>query len=162
MRCLVLALLIVACSSPAAPPPAPPPVVVAAPSADAAPTPPTEPLAAPEAEPVDAAPAPEPLVDPVTLGGKRGEFHCFAWIHGEEFSTDCYRTAAKCETERKAMEAGARPTRPCETIAGASCTMVGRRKMKKEERCFGDPNNCERYRAFVTGNGLDVTACTDR
>jgi hypothetical protein len=40
--------------------------------------------------------------------------------------------------------------------------MVGRRKMKKEERCFGDPNNCERYRAFVTGNGLDVTACTNK
>ncbi len=158
MRCLVLVVLVVACSSPAAPPPAPPPVIVAAPPS--APTPPTEPLATPEADPVDAAVAPEPLVNPVT--GTRAEFHCFAWVHGEEFSTDCYRAAAKCETERKAMEAGARPTRPCEQVAGASCTMVGRRKMKKEERCFGDPNNCERYRAFVTGNGLDVTACTDK
>ena len=157
MRCLVLALLVVACSSPAAPPPAPPPVVVAAPPIDAAPTPPTEPLAAPEAEPVDAAPAPEPLVKPGTEA--RATFHCFAWIHGAEF---CYRTAAKCETERKATADGARQTRPCETVAGASCTSVGRRKMKKEERCFGDPNNCERYRAFVIGNGLDVTACTDR
>ena len=161
MRCLVLALLVAACSSPAAPPPAPPPVVAAVPPIDAAPTPPTEPLAAPDVEPVDAG-APEPLVNPAVDSGPRAEFHCFSWIHGPDFSTDCYRTAAKCESERKAMEAGARPTRPCEKVAGASCTMVGRRKMKKEERCFGNPNNCERYRAFVTGNGLDVTACTNK
>ena len=160
MRCLVLVLLVVACSRPAAPTPAPPSVVVAAPPIDAVPTPPTEPLASPDPEPVDAGIAPEPLVNPTA--GTRAEFHCFAWIHGAEFSTDCYRTAATCETERKAMEAGARPTRPCEKVTGASCTMVGRRKMKKEERCFGDPNNCGRYRAFVTGNGLDVTPCTDK
>lgn len=133
MRCLVLTLLVVACSSPStAPPPAPQAVVVA------------------PAPPIDAASA---LAD---------TFHCFAWIHGPQFSTDCYRSAALCETERKAMEAGARPTRPCEQVQRASCTMVGRRKMKKEERCFGDQNNCERYRAFVTGNGLDVTACSER
>jgi hypothetical protein len=161
MRCLVLALLVVACSSPATPPPAPP-VVAAAPPIDAAPTPPTEPLAAPETEPVDAAPAAEPLVNPAVDSGPRATFHCFAWVHGPQFSTDCYRTAALCETERKSMEDGARPTRPCEKVTGASCTMVGRRKMKKQERCFGDPNNCERYRAFVTGNGLDVTACTNK
>jgi len=160
MRCLVLALLVTACSSPAAPPPAPP-VVVAAPAIDAAPTPPTEPLAAPEPEVIDAG-APEPLVNPATDSGPRATFHCFNWIHGPEFSTDCYRTAETCEVERKSMEAGARPTQPCKTVTGASCTMVGRRKMKKEERCFGDANNCERYRAFVTGNGLDVTACTNK
>jgi hypothetical protein len=159
MRCLVLALLVAACSSPAAPPPAPPPVVVAAPPPIDAPTPPTEPLVAPEADPIDAG-APEPLIKPGTEA--RATFHCFSWIHGPEFSTDCYRDAAKCETERKAMEDGARQTRACQAVAGASCTSVGRRKMKKEERCFGNANNCERYRAFVTGNGLDVTACTNR
>ncbi len=160
MRCLVLAFLVVACSSPAAPPPTPPAAVAAAPAIDAAPASPTEPLAPPDVEP-ETAPAPEPLVDP-SAPGTRDTFHCFAWVHGPEFSTDCYRSAALCETERTSMEAGARPTRPCETVRGASCTKVGRRKMKKEERCFGDPNNCERYRAFVTGNGLDVTACSEK
>lgn len=160
MRCLVLALFVTACSSPATPPPAPPLVVAAAPI-DAPPAPPTEPLAPPEPEPVDAG-VPEPLVNPAVDSAPRAAFHCFSWIHGPEFSTDCYRTAEKCETERKRMEAGARPTQPCKKDIGASCTMVGRRKMKKEERCFGDPNNCERYRAMVTGNGLDVTACTNK
>lgn len=162
MRRLVTALFVVGCSSPAAPPPAPAPVVVAATPADAVPAPPTEPLAAPDPEPVDAGPASEPLVNPAGDAGPRATFHCFAWVHGPQFSTDCYRTAAKCETARKAMEDGARPTQPCEQVVGASCTSVGRRKMKKEERCFGDPNNCERYRAYVTGNGLDVTACTNK
>lgn len=163
MRCLVIALLVTACSQPAPQPPAPPPPVVAAPAIDAAPAAPTEPLAAPEpeAEPVDAGAAPEPLVNPAD-GVPRATFQCFAWIHGPEFSTDCYRTAEKCEVARKTMAAGARQTAPCKTVTGASCASAGRRKMRKEEHCFGDAANCERYRAFVTGNGLDVTACTNK
>lgn len=162
MRCLVLALLATACSQPTPPPPVVAPPVAVAPPIDAAPATPTEPLAAPEPEPVDAGAAPEPLVNPATDSGPRSTFQCFAWIHGPEFSTDCYRTAEKCEVAKKTMAAGARDTQPCKAVVGASCTSVGRRKMKKEEHCFGDAANCERYRAFVTGNGLEPTACVNK
>lgn len=150
MRCTLAVILLLGCSSPAAPPPEPPataapPVTAATPAVDAATVAPAAP-----AEPSTLPPPPPP------------QFHCFAWVHGPEFSTDCYRSPELCEQARKKMEAGARPTRPCERVAKVSCTAVGRGISKKEEHCFGDANNCERYRAYVTGNGLSALACVDQ
>lgn len=92
----------------------------------------------------------------------RAEFHCFSWVHGPEFSTDCFRSAAICDKERIAMKEGARDTTECSKVKGASCTRVSRPPAPGDsERCFGNANNCERYRAYVRGNGLTVAPCED-
>jgi hypothetical protein len=87
-----------------------------------------------------------------------GAFHCFAWIHGPSFSTDCYRTEAECQAERARMEGGARPTIPCKTMVHASCAVFP----DGQERCFGDAANCARYRAFVAKNGHPTGECATR
>ena len=91
-------------------------------------------------------------------------FHCFSWVHGHEHSTDCFRSHETCESERLAMERGARPTTPCQGLPGASCTMVSRppEHPVPRERCFSNAGACARYRAFVLGNELTVTPCEDR
>lgn len=111
-----------------------------------------------------AAPAPASAAAPATgSAGARSDFHCFSWVHGPDFSTDCFRGAAICDRERIAMKEGARDTMECSKVKGASCTRVSRPPTPGDsERCFGDANNCERYRAYVQGNGLTVTPCEDR
>ena len=112
-----------------------------------APTPPgpspsgsTPPVAA------SAAPAPQP-------------FNCFAWVHGAEFSTDCYRSAETCEAERDRMHGVL--TRACEPSAHASCAVVapGERDL---ERCFEDERACSRYRAMLTSRGIASGPCEGR
>lgn len=97
-------------------------------------------------------------------GGAPAPFHCFSWVHGHEHSTDCFRSHETCESERLAMERGARPTTPCQGVPSASCTMVSRppEHPVPRERCFSNAGACARYRAFVLGNELTVTPCEDR
>lgn len=88
--------------------------------------------------------------------------HCFSWVHGASFSTDCYDTVATCETAREDMERGARSTTPCRSQPTGSCTMVSRPPTSPTptRRCFGDRGACGRYRLVVTRNGLTTTQCT--
>jgi hypothetical protein len=83
-------------------------------------------------------------------------FSCFHWVHGPQFSTDCYESAAQCEQTRAEMS---RDSTPCEPAEHASCTRLAR---SGEQRCFGDPGACERYRSYIAGNGLDSSACIER
>ena len=91
-------------------------------------------------------------------------FHCFSWVHGAQFSTDCYPSFAECEKERLGMSGGARPTTPrCEKAAHVSCVRLSMPPDTTEkERCFEDAAACGRYRAFVLKSGHRVTACEDR
>jgi len=117
--------------------------------------------------PSSSAAAPEPPASAAVVdagaAAPRADFHCFSWIHGPQFSTDCYRGPDVCERERLAMKNGARETTPgCEKVAGASCTRVSRPPAPGDsERCFASANACARYRAYVQGNGLTVTPCAD-
>jgi hypothetical protein len=56
------------------------------------------------------------------------------------------------------MIQGARQPAPCEPQARASCTTLPGGK----ERCFGDAGRCAHYRAYVSRNKLETTACVDR
>lgn len=110
-----------------------------------------------------APPGPEAAPEPSTSAAGGATFHCFSWVHGMEFSTDCYRTAAECSRERQEMRKGARDTTECRTVQGGACTRVSRPPAPGDhERCFASAGNCERYRAYVQGNGLTVTPCVDR
>lgn len=92
----------------------------------------------------------------------RARFYCFGWVHGPEFSTDCYRTSAECERERLEMKQGSRDVMPgCSVTEGAWCTRVARKpNTSTRERCFGGAENCRRYESFVQGNGHTTTGCT--
>lgn len=123
---------------------------------------------------VEAPPAAEPEPPPAATGdagptqtpapGPRARFLCFSWVHGPDFSTDCFRSSKECEAERRHMKDGARDTTPtCRAVEGASCSVVTRPPAKAaNEHCFGSASNCERYRAYVTGNGLTASPCADR
>jgi hypothetical protein len=82
-------------------------------------------------------------------------YSCFHWVHGPDFSTDCYESAAKCEQVRAEM---GRDSIPCEPAEHVACTRLAR---SGEERCFGDLGACERYRAYIAGNGLDSGPCAE-
>ena len=88
-------------------------------------------------------------------------YHCFSWVHGPEHSQDCYPSRAKCEQEREAMHAGARPTTPgCARVDYVSCVSLSLPPETAQiERCFGDGAACDRYRDFVMGTGHRVTSC---
>ena len=85
-------------------------------------------------------------------------FHCFRWVHLDQFSTDCYRSQATCLAERTSMIQGARDPAACEPQSSASCTMLP----GGQERCFGDAGRCAHYRAFVAGHGIKTTDCQER
>ena len=90
-------------------------------------------------------------------------FQCFSWVHEAEFSTDCYRDAAECDRERRAMEGGARDTTVCRPAEHASCLRIGRLPGPATlERCFADIEACNRYSSFVQRNGHRVTVCAER
>ncbi|MBL8683800.1 MAG: hypothetical protein JNK05_31800 [Myxococcales bacterium] len=96
--------------------------------------------------------------------GPRGAFHCFHWVHGQDFSTDCFRTVASCDRARVEMQRGHRDTTACAPVEHAYCTATSRppAAASRSERCFGSAGNCERYRAYVRGNGLVADACRHR
>lgn len=110
-----------------------------------------------------AAPGPGGSSSAGVAAGGRATFHCFSWVHGPEFSTDCYRTAAECDREQLSMKNGARDTTGCQPVQGAVCTRVSRPPDPADhERCFSDAGRCAHYQAFVTGNGHAVTPCVAR
>lgn len=87
--------------------------------------------------------------------------YCFSWVHGPDFSNDCYRTKKECDDANLSMQRGSRPTTKCTPESGGSCTTVSRPPdPSATQRCFGDHANCERYRGYVTGNGLTTTVCS--
>jgi hypothetical protein len=97
----------------------------------------------PSAEPVKPAPS-----------APSGYF-CFQWVHGPDFSTDCYESAVLCEQTRAEM---GRDSIPCEAAERVSCTTIAR---SGELRCFGDLGNCGRYRNYIAGNGLESSPCNN-
>lgn len=82
--------------------------------------------------------------------------HCFSWVHGAEFSTDCYPTPQACDTARAATDRMSQPCRPTERVV---CTTLS---ASHKTRCFGDMANCERYRTYTSDNGLSSNTCTQR
>ena len=99
-----------------------------------------------------------------SAGATESGYHCFSWIHGPQFSRDCYPSRAECERARLSMQGGARPTTPaCERAERVSCVRLSMPPDPTEqERCFADAAACGRYRAFVQKTGHRVTACEDR
>ena len=99
--------------------------------------------------------------EPAPAEPREPTLSCFSWVHGSDSSTDCYRDVAACERARNRMADGARPTTDCAERAGGACTRISRGAIEvaEPERCFGSAANCERYRAFVAGNGIDATRC---
>ncbi len=87
---------------------------------------------------------------------------CFHWAHGTAFSTDCFRSRAECESERKQMAMGQRDTSPCEAASRASCTIVGGQAGEGRERCFGSNGDCGRFRVMLAGQGVQTTDCSKR
>lgn len=139
--------------------PAPSATTMASATADvAAPAPPP-----PDSASAGVAPSPPPTAQATVASalapGRRATFRCFSWAHERDFSTDCYSTLAKCLTERQRMQSGARHPSECEPSPQAWCTTLVERG---GERCFGDAHNCDRYRAFVSGNHLETTECVQR
>ncbi|MFO0570333.1 MAG: hypothetical protein U0263_32120 [Polyangiaceae bacterium] len=111
-----------------------------------------------------AAPSRDAASEPKRGPLRHATFHCFGWVHGPEFSMDCFRTHATCEKARRDMKAGARDVLPeCSTNEGAWCTKVGRGSAKGgTERCFGSLGNCRRYESYVQGNGLVTSGCEEK
>lgn len=87
---------------------------------------------------------------------------CFHWAHGPAWSTDCFRSRAECESERKRMAMGHRDTSPCEAALRASCTLVGSEAGDGHERCFGTNGDCGRYRVMLARRGAQTTECVER
>jgi hypothetical protein len=85
--------------------------------------------------------------------------YCFSWVHLAAFSTDCFRSRAECESQRKQMAMGARDTAPCQAASRASCTVVGD---EAHEHCFGSNGDCGRYRMMLARRGIQSTDCVER
>ena len=111
------------------------------------------------ASPTDAGtPAPkETSADPAPTG----EFpvYCFSWVHLRDFSTDCFRSRAQCDTAQRQFAVGNRDTRTCERRVHATCTRVTR---DGTERCFGDFDNCIRFRKHLAHLGTETSHCINR
>ena len=101
---------------------------------------------------------------PTAAASASSAFHCFGWIHGPDFSDDCYRSASACADAAGEAQQGARPTRPCRPVATAYCTDVSRPPDTPTafERCFERAIECERYRSFVGRTAHVTTACAAR
>jgi hypothetical protein len=84
---------------------------------------------------------------------------CFHWVHLSAFSTDCFRSRAECESERKQVAMGHRDASPCEAASRASCTVVGGEANEGHERCFGSKGDCGRFRAMLGRQGTQATDC---
>jgi hypothetical protein len=85
--------------------------------------------------------------------------YCFSWVHGSKFSTDCYRTRAQCRAERIEWAISNHDTLECEKRDHAACTTVIR---DGAERCFGDSDNCTRYRIAMIRQHLETGNCVYR
>ncbi len=101
--------------------------------------------------------------DPVATTAPAATFagSCFHWVHLSAFSTDCFRSRAECESERKQMTMGHRDTTPCEATSRASCTVVGDADAG-HERCFGGAGDCGRFRVMLARQGTQTTDCAER
>jgi hypothetical protein len=102
--------------------------------------------------------------DPVATTRPAAAFagFCFQWIHLSAFSTDCFRSRAECESERKQMAMGHRDTSPCEATSRASCTVVVGEADESHERCFGSTGDCGRFRVMLGRQGTKTTDCAER
>jgi hypothetical protein len=86
--------------------------------------------------------------------------YCFGWVHLGDFSTDCYRSRAECVADRRQMGIGGHVlTAPCQKTDHATCTTI---LGDGKERCFGNFNNCIRYRKYVAKMGVETSWCVDR
>jgi hypothetical protein len=81
-------------------------------------------------------------------------WHCLGWIHGPDFGSQCFRSAAQCEAGRRRWKAGSRPTTDCDNQVGAAYCVKG------TSDCFPSPWECSRE----TGGSIEAGTCvrTDR
>lgn len=124
------------------------------------PTPSAEQTSAPAASAAAATAAATAVGSPQTTT----PFHCFAWTHNGQSSTDCYRSAAACDLSKGSLDTAGRSTQPCFMRTGASCTQVTRNpnRPSQHERCFPDAAACARYKQSLEGSPQTSTPCEDR
>ena len=78
------------------------------------------------------------------------------WLHLQYDSIDCFMTLKECRAERR-MKDGPVPI-DCHAQRGIVwCTLLP----DGDQRCFGYPEYCQNYRAYVAGNGLESSECTE-
>jgi hypothetical protein len=83
-------------------------------------------------------------------------FYCFSWIHGQDFSTPCYRTLDACDAAAAEMKAGHRDVAPCEGVATAWCALPD------DERCFETGALCASYLQRFSPEGKRLPSCQTR
>lgn len=86
---------------------------------------------------------------------------CMHWLHMEFDSIDCFTTLKECRAEQR-VQHGPVPV-PCHAQRGIVwCTLVSHPSDgERNQRCFGYPEYCQNYRAYVAGNGLEASECTE-
>lgn len=86
---------------------------------------------------------------------------CMHWLHLEFDSIDCFTTLKECRAEQRVQD-GPIPV-PCHAQRGVVwCTLVSDPSdAEGNQRCFGYPEYCQNYRAYVAGNGLETSECTE-
>lgn len=81
-------------------------------------------------------------------------WHCFAWVHGEDFGDRCFPNAAVCEEARAAAEKVHRETRACRGQRDAVCLGAD------DGRCYGTMKACLEARARIGAD--EETTCEAR
>lgn len=71
-------------------------------------------------------------------------YHCFAWVHGSDFGTDCETTKEACALARARAGAEHREIRACKPASEAVCF-----EGAAGTRCFGDHRTCVEASARV-------------
>lgn len=81
-------------------------------------------------------------------------FHCFSWVHGSDFGSNCEPTANACMLAMHEATRAHRDTRKCHTKISAVCleTVNG-------PKCFGDLGSCQRQSARL---GTVTATCAKR
>jgi hypothetical protein len=84
------------------------------------------------------------------------------WAHLRQSSEDCYATIKECRVARSQVEGLV--LRNCTAQKrSAWCTEISPQPASDsaQTRCFGSAPGCDYYRSFVTGNGLEPSACSE-
>lgn len=102
---------------------------------------------------------PAPSAPPPSAAASRpaeaaARWHCFAWLHGEDFGDRCADTEAGCEAARAAAVKAHREVRACRPVPETVCLGEG------SARCYGTLEACQQARARLGSD--EETTCQAR
>jgi hypothetical protein len=127
------------------------------------------PASPPSSQPPSQAPATPTAAEsntvPPPFKSKRPTFwYCYIWAHLRFTTQDCFDTIKECRANIPKGEGMV--LRPCMAQKKPSwCTephhVPEDSKEARSEKCFGSADDCEQYRAYVQGNGLESTPCVE-